>query len=68
MISSTFQHYYYCGFQISSWYTDGETWYTQFAELSSSYEECRAECVGIYLCTSKQVLRSGFSYKIHITL
>ncbi|KAJ7358877.1 bifunctional diacylglycerol diphosphate phosphatase/phosphatidate phosphatase [Desmophyllum pertusum] len=45
------------GEKISSWYTDGETWYTQFAELSSSYEECRAECVGIYLCTSKQVLR-----------
>ncbi|KAL9953202.1 hypothetical protein ACROYT_G040579 [Oculina patagonica] len=45
------------GEKISSWYTDGETWYTRFAELSSSYEECRAECVGIYLCTSKQVLR-----------
>lgn len=45
------------GENISSWYTDGETWYTRFAELSSSYEECRAECVGIYLCTSKEVLR-----------
>nr|XP_058946241.1 dipeptidyl peptidase 3-like isoform X1 [Pocillopora verrucosa] len=45
------------GEKISSWYTDGETWYTRFAELSPSYEECRAECVGIYLCTSKEVLR-----------
>lgn len=45
------------GEKITSWYTDGETWYTRFAALSSSYEECRAECVGIYLCTDKQVLR-----------
>ncbi|KAM7447258.1 bifunctional diacylglycerol diphosphate phosphatase/phosphatidate phosphatase [Porites harrisoni] len=45
------------GEKITSWYTDGETWYTRFADLSSSYEECRAECVGIYLCTNRQVLR-----------
>lgn len=45
------------GEKITSWYEDGETWYTKFADLSSSYEECRAECVGLYLCTDKQVLR-----------
>ena len=46
------------GFQITSCYMEGDTWYTKFAELSSSYEECRAECVGLFLCTEKRVLRS----------
>lgn len=27
-----------------------------FPVFGSSYEECRAECVGIYLCTNPQVL------------
>ncbi|XP_076131405.1 dipeptidyl peptidase 3 isoform X1 [Alosa pseudoharengus] len=41
---------------VSSWYQEGETWDSKFSTIASSYEECRAECVGIYMCLGKEVL------------
>lgn len=38
------------GSSITHWYKPGETWSGVFNNLSNTYEECRAECVGLYLC------------------
>ena len=46
---------------IDCCYKTGETYDGKFASLSSAYEECRAECVGLVLCTNEKVLEI-FSY------
>jgi dipeptidyl-peptidase-3 len=38
------------GQSITTWYKPGETWDGVFGSLSSAYEECRAECTGVFLC------------------
>ncbi|KAH9518982.1 bifunctional diacylglycerol diphosphate phosphatase/phosphatidate phosphatase [Bulinus truncatus] len=42
--------------KITSWYKANETWDSKFSTIASTYEECRAECVGIYLCLHSKVL------------
>ena len=37
-------------------YAPGATWDSTFGKLASAYEECRAECTGIYLCLEARVL------------
>jgi len=44
------------GGKINSWYKSGETWDSKFQSFASTMEECRAESVGIYLCTEKELL------------
>ena len=42
---------------IASWYEAGQTWDSVFSTIASSYEECRAECVGVFLCVNEEVLK-----------
>lgn len=37
-------------------YAAGATWDSTFGKIASSYEECRAECTGLYLCNVPEVL------------
>lgn len=43
------------GDEFQSCYEEGETWNSKFGSISTSYEECRADSCGFYLCTFPDV-------------
>ncbi|CAG2166263.1 unnamed protein product [Oppiella nova] len=42
--------------KVDKWYKTGETYESKFTSLSGPYEECRPECVGLYMCFNTDVL------------
>jgi len=45
-----------CDAITGPFYAEGTTWDSTFGRLASSYEECRAEACGLYLCLEPSVL------------
>ncbi|KAI1809447.1 peptidase family M49-domain-containing protein [Poronia punctata] len=44
------------GKPIRSWYKPGQTWTSQFSDLSTTVDECRCELVGAFLMDDPEVL------------
>jgi len=44
------------GGQITTFYEANETWGSKFGKMSSGIEECRADCVALYLSCFKEVM------------
>jgi dipeptidyl-peptidase III len=44
------------GQPVASWYKPGDTYSSIFGGMASSYEECRAEAVSLYLCLEPALL------------
>lgn len=44
------------GKPVSTFYKPGQTWGSVFGTTAGAYEECRAECVAMYLCTEPALL------------
>ncbi|HMS15583.1 MAG TPA: dipeptidyl peptidase 3 [Planctomycetota bacterium] len=42
---------------VATFYRPGETWGSVFGKIASTYEECRAEAVGLHLCVEKDILK-----------
>lgn len=42
---------------VDKWYKGNESYDSKFQDISSSYEECRAECVGMFLCFVPDILK-----------
>lgn len=45
------------GEAIKTWYKPRQSWTGVFADLATSVDECRAECVGAYLMDNEELLR-----------
>ncbi|KAK9461218.1 peptidase family M49-domain-containing protein [Lipomyces oligophaga] len=41
---------------IETYYRPGQTWGSVFGAVAGAYEECRAECVAMYLCPETELL------------
>ena len=56
------------GKAINCWYMPGQTWTSQFGELATTVDECRAELVGAYLMDDPELLSLfGFTADSEIT-
>lgn len=41
---------------IDTYYTEGQTYYSVFGDISNDYEECRAESIALFLCSEPNIL------------